>query len=239
MEVLLNKQEKIFAGSYLVHLQKAKAAVEAGYSKKNAKQIGYEVYNRPHVKAYIEESLKNGVISASEVTKLFSDTAVSNASDYLRPVQVLKIPKIKIGLADLIIQHRQHIQMEQEFCTEKGLEGEDYDKFQEGLEWYEDQIIKLKIELRRNPDSYRIIDGQADLVEEMQLDLKALTADKERGRVKSFKHTKDGVQFEMYNAQDAQKELAKIHGLYEVNNKQLAAIVPGVLSVVIVPPIEE
>jgi len=54
------------------------------------------------------------------------------------------------------------------------------------------------MELERNPDAFRIIDGETVMVEHANLDLVKIMEEKERGVIKSFKHTKDGSQIELY-----------------------------------------
>lgn len=51
-------KERLFAHEYLIDKCKKEAAIRAGYSAKTAVKIGSEVYNRPHVKAWIEERLE-------------------------------------------------------------------------------------------------------------------------------------------------------------------------------------
>jgi phage terminase small subunit len=50
-------KERLFAHEYLIDKSKKEAAIRAGYSEKTAVKIGSEVYNRPHVKAWINERL--------------------------------------------------------------------------------------------------------------------------------------------------------------------------------------
>lgn len=50
-------KERLFAYEYLIDQNKMAAAIRAGYSEKNAGQLGYKIYNKPHVKAWIENEL--------------------------------------------------------------------------------------------------------------------------------------------------------------------------------------
>lgn len=50
-------KERLFAHEYLIDQNKMAAAIRAGYSQKTADKIGWEVYNKPHVKEWIENEL--------------------------------------------------------------------------------------------------------------------------------------------------------------------------------------
>lgn len=50
-------KERLFAHEYLIDQNKMQAAIRAGYSAKTANRTGFEVYNKPHVKAWIEAEL--------------------------------------------------------------------------------------------------------------------------------------------------------------------------------------
>lgn len=69
----LTKKEKIFFREYLVDLNAAHAAIRAGYSKNTAKQIGYNMLNKPSVAAAVQEAMdkraKKTEITAEYVLK--------------------------------------------------------------------------------------------------------------------------------------------------------------------------
>ncbi|NOV01358.1 terminase small subunit [Paenibacillus planticolens] len=53
----LTEKQKRFADFYLETGNATEAAIKAGYSKKTAKEVGYENLTKPHLKAYIEEKI--------------------------------------------------------------------------------------------------------------------------------------------------------------------------------------
>ena len=59
MPELLNKQHELACQSYLISLDKIKAAVAAGYAKKSARQQANRVFTRPEVAARVEELLRD------------------------------------------------------------------------------------------------------------------------------------------------------------------------------------
>lgn len=54
----LTAKEEKFCQEYVKYLNKTKAAVSAGYSKKSAKEIGYENCTKPHIQNRIAEIQK-------------------------------------------------------------------------------------------------------------------------------------------------------------------------------------
>lgn len=220
MDGELLDSERVFAENYIISLRKDLSAIAAGFSEHSAADIGYQVYKRPHVKAYIESLLDERTTTAKETLKLISDTQRANMSDYLVPVKKWVTPIVKKGLQQLIDESRAYIQLEEEFCLIKGYTEEAYDKFQEQLEQIRDRIVRYQIELKINPDAYRLVDGEAMEVETMELDLVLITNDKERGIIKSFKHTPNGISVELCDPDVSKDRMAKIHGLFEKDNAQ-------------------
>lgn len=210
----LKPKEQTFADHYLVALNKSMAAIAAGCPALNARSSGYEIYNRPHVKAYIEAKLKEQTITAEETIKLISDTAQASITDYFVPVKVERCPKIKVNLAVIIADREEYVKREMLFLDRVGYTEKEYDGFVERLSGVKNEILRLKIELERDPSATRIIDGPPELVVEMQLDINALVADKEKGKVKKIKIKDGNIEVEMYSAEEAWDKLMRLHGKY-------------------------
>lgn len=56
--VKLTEKQKAFCDYYIETLNATEAAFKAGYSPKTAKQTGYENLNKPYLKKYIDQRLK-------------------------------------------------------------------------------------------------------------------------------------------------------------------------------------
>ena len=222
--ISLSDKEILFAESYLICLNKTEAARQAKCPKKAAKQQGYDLYNRPHVKAYIEAKLKERTLSAEETVKLVSDTAQASITDYYRPVTIEKRVKVKKSLQQIIDEVKLKIEFEDDYALEVNLVAEELEDHMKSQEKRRRAAIRYKIELRNNPNAFRIVDSDPELVEEMQLDINALIADKEKGKVKKIKYGMAGIEVEMYSALDAQEKLMKMHGKYEKDNEQSKAV---------------
>jgi hypothetical protein len=223
-EPTLSDFERAFAENYAISLRKDLAAIAAGSESKDPGIVGWQIYQRPHVKAYIESLLDEKTISAKETLKLISDTAQGNMSDYMFPVQRLNIPKVKRGLQELINHLQYEIEIESEFLRlAQNLSKEEREWSLNKIRANELEITRYDIELEKNPAAYRVVDGDPELRDEVELDLHAIVADKERGKIKSYKVTKDGIQIEMYPADAAQERMARVYGLYGKDNEQRKA----------------
>lgn len=59
MDKKLTPKQRAFADYYIETGNATEAAIKAGYSKKTAKETGYENLTKPHIKQYIEERIKS------------------------------------------------------------------------------------------------------------------------------------------------------------------------------------
>lgn len=210
----LSDREVSFAEYYLLCLNKTHAARYIGCPPAGERAQGVDIYNRPHVKAYIEEKIKERCLTAEETVKLISDTAQGNITDYFVPVMVEYTPIIEVGLQEYINRKNEWCVRELEFIDRAGLQGDDFDRARAGVANVKLEILRLQIELERNHLATRVIEEPRRLKEEMQLDINLLVADKEKGRVKKIKYGKEGLEVEMPSASDAHDKLMKIHGKY-------------------------
>jgi len=209
---LTNKQIR-FCQEYCIDSNATAAAIRSGYSFNTAYSIGWENLRKPEIIEKINEFMDEASMQSSEVVKRTTDIARSNLTDYFIKRQVPFTPQIKVGLKEVIQSQKEYISREEEFCARIGYTDKAFDDFQENLNHTRSQIIRMEIELEAHPNAYRIIDGETVMVEQVELDLVKLAEDKEKGKIKSFKHTKDGVQVEMYSADTALDRLAKIRKL--------------------------
>src|SRR5690606_5048747 len=54
----LTPKELLFCEHYLVRFNGADSAVKAGYSKKTAREMAYELLTKPHVREYIDKRIE-------------------------------------------------------------------------------------------------------------------------------------------------------------------------------------
>jgi phage terminase small subunit len=77
------RKERVFVDEYLKCWNGAMSARRAGYSVKSAYQIAYEILRKPHIKAEIEERMKQSAMSADEVLARLSEHARGNIADLI------------------------------------------------------------------------------------------------------------------------------------------------------------
>lgn len=74
----LTPKQKAFADFYIELGNATEAAIKAGYSKRTAKEAGYENLTKPHIKSYIEERMKEieseRIAKAEEVLAFLSSS---------------------------------------------------------------------------------------------------------------------------------------------------------------------
>lgn len=63
----LTDKEEAFCRGYPISWNATRAAIDAGYSKKSAAEIGYENLIKPHIKSRIAELIKDKVMDRDEV----------------------------------------------------------------------------------------------------------------------------------------------------------------------------
>ena len=68
MEVKMTERQKRFCDEYLIDLNATQAAIRAGYSEKNARNIASETLAKPYIKEYIEQRMaeKDSVLIANQ-----------------------------------------------------------------------------------------------------------------------------------------------------------------------------
>ena len=95
-QVNLTGKQLRFCKEYCIDWNATQAAIRAGYSKKTAKQIGYENLTKPYFQNYIEEIQKDlsklaGISALSNLNKLkkIIDNDKEKTVDQIRAVEVV------------------------------------------------------------------------------------------------------------------------------------------------------
>jgi phage terminase small subunit len=227
-----------FCEEYLIDMNATQAAKRAGYSEKTAHQSGYELLKKPEIKEYISKRVAESAMDKEEALKLVADIARSNLADYMTKRQVKRYPMIEKSVKRLITEYTKKIQFEEEFIRQAKLTGEALAAVKAQIAEWKLDIVRFKIEAKKNPKAKRIVKGDPILVEEAELDIIKIMEDKQRGRIKAVKPTEFGLQVEMYSADSAIVNILKIHGAFEKDNKQKKPEL-GSIKVEIVEPSEE
>lgn len=229
MAKLTDKQLN-FIKEYCVDFNATQAAIRAGYSQKTAYSIGEENLRKPEISDAIKQRLDQLTLSAEELTKKTADIAKGNLADYMTTRMVEYVPRVRKSLRDIISDLEFKLILQEEFCAEKGYTEEQYDDFQKNVvQPIQDKILKYSIELKHNPNATRVVDGEPELIEQVEVDMPKLLADKERGIIKSFKYGKNGLEVELYAADAAMDRLMRVRGMFK-DNLKLDAEINGSIS---------
>lgn len=217
---LTDKQVR-FCEEYLVDYNATQAAVRAGYSKKTAGSIGHENLTKPEIREFIDKKLVELSLSAGETTKLISDIARSSLNEYFTIREVVRTPQIVIPLKQAIKKLKEEIEDANKFIQRSGIsDTETLQQFSAQQEMRRLEILRHEIELERNPGATILASGKPVLEKVAELDMARLVEDKKAGRIKSVKPTEFGLNVELYPADGALRDLARIHGLFEKDNSQ-------------------
>lgn len=220
-EIKLTDKQGLFCVEYVKDLNATQAAIRAGYSERTAYSIGWENLRKPEIRQHIDIHLKEKVISSDETIKLISDISKSSLNDYLtvktveRRHKVVKPLQDKINELHIQIKKKRRLQELSDWTEERSDEN-----FKE-ITNIEEQILELQIELEFNPEATLIDWSEPELVETTDIDMVKLAKDKEFGRIKSLSWTESGLpKVELYSADSALVNMAKLHGSFEKDNQQ-------------------
>lgn len=205
-----------FVEEYCKDYNATKAAIRSGYSADTAHAIGWENLRKPEIKEQIVARLQELSLTAAETTKAISDIAKSSLNEFFTVKKVEHIPRIEIPLSQHIANLREELDFEEEFAARAGLDEKETTRFQSEYKQRELDILRYEMRLERNPDATIIVSGPTQWLEVAELDMVALVKAKEAGRIKSISYNQNGPKIELYAADAALRDLAKIHGLYEI-----------------------
>lgn len=226
IEKIKSPLRRQFVMEYCRHFNATRAAKEAGYNPNSAYSSGHFLLKIPEIKAAIEQRCADLSLGKDETLKGISDIAKASINDYFTIKERVIYPQVKISLSEYIQRQREQIEDLEIYASLVNLEEKELERHQVQVESLKRDIIKLQIELQRNPLAFRIIDGEPVLEKYAEPDLPKLIADKEAGRIKSLKITEYGPSIELYAADSALVQLARIHGLFEKDNEQGRTIIP-------------
>jgi phage terminase small subunit len=211
-EPLTDKRQR-FIDEYLIDCNATKAARRAGYAYKNARQEGSRLLSIVDIRKEIDARLELAAMAANEAVKHISDIASTRLNDYMvvRPVQAYEEREEYVTV--LITHKKAKIKELHAYIGKNKLEKEARIPFDQKIAQLMAEIFEDEQEVERwGDDVTRLVKGKPMIGYQADLDLVKLAKAKGTGRLKSFKHTKDGVQVEMYPADAALSLVLKMHG---------------------------
>lgn len=101
----MNPKQKKFCDEYIKSGNAKQSAIKAGYSPKTAYSIGNENLNKPELKAYIDERLKelsnHKILSAAEVLEYLSRVVAGKETEYVATSKGV-FPDVPVSTKDRI-----------------------------------------------------------------------------------------------------------------------------------------
>jgi phage terminase small subunit len=219
-------RQQRFIEAFCVSGNCTQAAKEAGYSPEYAYSIGSRLSKNVEIRAAIDERLAQYSITAALATKLNSEIAQTRLNDFftVRPVQGYEMEEHYLSV--LIERKQDEIAFIKEFARDNEIElFAEFAPTDTGkrLSAAQQQLLELQLELQAHgPDATKLVPGKPVIQFRADLDLVKLAAAKEGGRLKSYSVGKEGMKVEMYAADAAIDRAARMHGLYEKDNRQAA-----------------
>lgn len=218
-EVELTDKQSRFIDEYMVDFNATKAAIRAGYSVDSAKAIGFENLTKPYLREEIDRRLKQLELSAQQTTKLIADIAKSSLNEYFIVKEKEIIPTKRVPIIEVIKKLEDEIKFEDEFAIlAKYSEEENQIHIREQAQ-RKRRLLRLNLTLEKNPNATELIEGEPVIIQVADLDIPKLISDKEAGKIKSVKYTEHGLNIEMYAADAALTNIARMHGLFEKDNR--------------------
>lgn len=206
-----------FIDAYLTNgFDPSAAAKTAGSKAKNLRQAGYELLTNPDVRKEIDKKLEQMSLGKQETVKILSDIAQGSLNDYFVTTKKRVTQEVKKSLKQLIKELQERIEDQRKLIARAKITNADTLSALQGQEdTWRLQIIQYEIEMERNPAAYRIVAGETQLVDTVELDLAKLVKDKERGKIKSITPNEYGFKIEMYPADAALRDIGRYHGIFE------------------------
>lgn len=101
----MNPKQKKFCDEYIKSGNAKQSAIKAGYSPKTAYSIGNENLNKPELKAYIDERLKelsnHKILSAAEILEYLSRVVAGKETEYVATSKGV-FPDVPVSARDRI-----------------------------------------------------------------------------------------------------------------------------------------
>lgn len=212
LKAALEPKELLWSDAYIKLLSKKKASMAVGCLESNASNYGVKMYARTQVRAYIDYMVSESIGTPSDNIKFLQTIRDTDLKNYMKKVKKVQSRPIKVKLKDLIKGLKYELSIEEEMLLYYTEGKAAITMALQTIASIKRKIARYTVELSKNPKATRIISGPEKLVDDIELDLVALSEDHEYGRIKTFKITKDGLHVELYSAPDAALALARIQG---------------------------
>ncbi|MBX0293136.1 terminase small subunit [Hymenobacter sp. HSC-4F20] len=216
----LTDQQKRFVDDYAQHWKGAQAARTAKYSESRAKQTARDLLKDDRILAAIKARAIELGMSQEEATVRMSQWGRASIEDVMEKVVVEYTPRIHKPLKDIVAEFKDQMEFEQEvaIATEALLSGKAQTKYRKRAQSVRQmkkiELLRMEMELARNPKAKRWVNGETVPKEEVRLSLVKVLEAKAGGMIKKITPTRYGMSVELHDAKDATTTMLKVLGAF-------------------------
>jgi phage terminase small subunit len=217
---LTNLQQR-FCEHYARIWKGAPAARLAGYAEGSAKQTARDLLQQGHIMATIlQEAAKLGM-TTEEAKVRMSEWGRVSIDDVMTLEEEEYTTRVQKPLREIVEEEYEKIQFEQELAIRTEIlftdrkEQKRYRNKQQAL--HLERLIKherLLLELEKNPDATREVDGPKEKREVVRLDMVKVHKLQAGHMIKKLTPTRYGTAVELHDAKDAVTTMLKVEGAF-------------------------
>ena len=218
---LTDKQQR-FVDEYCIDCNGTQAAVRAGYSAASAYSIASENLRKPEIRTAIDERLSLLAMSADEAVKHISDIAATRLNQYLKVVERKRGTEVPQPLQEAIDASAASLLFEEQFTARSavllGLIEDDLEDHWAAFKAKQQRaqlvILRWQMQLEADPAAFRMVAGEPEIYEAVEVDMIALAQADTTGRIKTLSFGEYGPKVEMYAADAALRDILKLNGRF-------------------------
>jgi phage terminase small subunit len=205
-----------------------RAAIIAGYGKAGAAQEAYRLLRNAYVRRALGEQLKDTAPTPEEIAAHWDRVSRATLDDFYTKVKIAYCDKVQKPLQEIITALLAEMEFEETYANRAKLDGDDLEAHQRQQKHRSLKVLRLQIELERNANAYREVDGPTKYRTELQLDLVKAQKAGVLDLARAIKPTQHGLGIELRDPDAALDKLARMAGAYEKDNEQSATKITGV-----------
>jgi phage terminase small subunit len=234
----LTEKQQAFVDALLLdpNMSGRAAAIAAGYAVASADVEASRLLRSASIRLALGECLKDTAPTANEIAARYDRVSRGSLDDFYTKKVLEKPTRVQQPLDEAIGQVEAELAFDRSYAERSaellGLKDQALSDYIETEMRHEQQqrlkILRWEMELERNPNATRTIDGPPQKVEELHLDLVKAQGLGVLDLARSIKPTPHGIGIELRDPDAALDKLARMAGAYEKDNEQSATKITGV-----------
>jgi phage terminase small subunit len=243
----LTPKQKAFVNAICAdpNISATAAAIKAGYKGSGIRVEAHRLLTNANIRKAFGEKLKDVGPSTQEIAHRWDRVSRASLDDFYTLKEVEVENKVPQHLTLAIKEEEEAIAYERDYAGRAALvlqlTGEAWSdhmaRSQAKINRMRLHILEWEMQLERNPQATRLIDGPKKFEERLELDLVKAQKLGVLDLAKSIRETANGTGLEMRDPDAALDKLARIKGAYEKDNEQGRALVAIHAVVEVVPAV--